>query len=257
MPTVTVLTNAYATVRIEPSLGGRIASLVVDSTELLVTGGAHDHPMLWGSFPMVPWAGRIRDGRFRFDGRAHDVPRNLAPHSIHGTGYVARWREHDDGSLRHDFGAEWPFGGHAVQRFALDDAGLTCTIEVHAHRPMPAAVGWHPWFRRPVDLTFAATHMYCRDGHGIVDGSLVATPPGPWDDCFTGVATAPQLRWPDGPTVTVTSSCDHWVVYDEPQHALCVEPQSGPPDEFNLRGTDVTTVRPGRPLVAWMRLSWR
>ena len=78
MPRVTVLANAEAAVRIEPALGGRIASLVVDGTELLVTGGPDDHPMLWGSFPMVPWAGRIREGRFRFDGREHST-RHMRP----------------------------------------------------------------------------------------------------------------------------------------------------------------------------------
>ena len=28
----------------------------------------------------------------------------------------------------------------------------------------------------------------------------------------------------------LTSTCDHWVVYTEPEHAICVEPQSGPPE---------------------------
>ena len=253
---MTVLTNDVAVARVEPALGGRLASLVVRGTELLVTGAAHDHPMMWGSFPMVPWAGRIRGARFSFDGREHELPANLAPHAIHGTGYVARWHELGDGTLRHDFDAAWPFGGYALQRFALDDRGLTCTLEVHAERPMPAMVGWHPWFRRPVELTFAAASMYRRDGDGIASVELITAPPGPWDDCFTGVDAPPQLTWPDGPTVTITSSCDHWVVYDEPSHALCVEPQSGPPDEFNLRGAQARIVRPGRPFVAWMRLSW-
>ena len=252
------LATSDAVVRVAPELGGRMASLIVDGVELLVTGTSDDHPMLWGSFPMVPWAGRVRRGRFRYDAMGHHLPRNLAPHSIHGTGYVAAWERVDDGSIRHDFGPDWPFGGHAIQRFALDDAGLTCTIEVHADRhPMPAMAGWHPWFRRPVELSFSADRMYARDDEGLPDGTLVAAPPGPWDDCFTGVATPPRLRWPGGPTVTMTSSCDHWVVYDQPRHAVCVEPQTGPPDEFNLRSGAMTTVAPGAPLVAWMRLTWR
>ena len=252
------LATADAIVRVAPELGGRIASLIVDGVELLVTGTADDHPMLWGSFPMVPWAGRVRQGRFRYDAMGHHLPRNLEPHSIHGTGYVAVWERLDDGSIRHGLRPDWPFGGHAIQRFALDDAGLTCAIEVHAERhPMPAMAGWHPWFRRPVELSFSADHMYGRDDDGVPDGTLVAVPPGPWDDCFTGVSAPPLLRWPGGPTVTITSSCDHWVVYDEPSHAVCVEPQTGPPDEFNLRGAAMTTVAPGAPLVAWMRLSWR
>ena len=34
---------------------------------------------------------------------------------------------------------------------------------------MPAQLGWHPWFRRPVSLTFAARSMYLRDDRGHSD----------------------------------------------------------------------------------------
>jgi aldose 1-epimerase len=49
------------------------------------------------------------------------------------------------------------------------------------------------------------------------------------------------------------------VVFTEPEHAVCVEPQTGPPDELNL-GPRV--VSPASPLVAratwrWERLSGR
>ena len=54
-----------------PEEGGRIAQLTVRGRDLLVPGRAGDHPMLWGSFPMVPWAGRLRHGRFRFAGHDH------------------------------------------------------------------------------------------------------------------------------------------------------------------------------------------
>lgn len=253
------LASARATALVDPVHGGRLASLRIDGFEVLVTGDASSHPMMWGSFPMVPWAGRVRHGRFRFGGADRVLPINLAPHSIHGTGYTARWDVGPGDELTHAFdGAVWPFRGHAVQRFELDETGLTCHLAVHAEgAPMPAMAGWHPWFRKPVELSFEAARMYRRDHEGMPDGSLVDVPTGPWDDCFDGVAVPPTLRWPDGPTLTVTSSCDHWVVYDQPADALCVEPQTGPPDEFNLRADDCTTATPGEPLRAWMRLSWR
>ena len=248
------LSTSRATAVIDPELGGRITSLTIDGTEVLVTGTSADNAMAWGCYPMVPWAGRVRRGRFRFDGLGHHLPVNLEPHAIHGTGFTARWQLLPDDSMLHRFPADWPFGGHALQRFEIDETGLMCRMEVHADRhPMPAMAGWHPWFRRPVSLSFSAEQMYQRDDDGIPDGALVSPPPPPWDDCFVGVRVPPQLSWPDGPTVTVTSNCDHWVVYDEPAHAICVEPQSGPPDEFNLRRH---VVQPGTPLTTWMRLSW-
>ena len=39
-------------------------------------------PIRWGAYPMAPWAGRIRDGRFTFRGRDVRLPLNLPPHAI-------------------------------------------------------------------------------------------------------------------------------------------------------------------------------
>jgi galactose mutarotase-like enzyme len=131
---------------------------------------------------------------------------------------------------------------------------------VHSdERPFPASLGWHPWFRRrlsrgaPVEISFAAREMYVRDADGIPTGERVPPPPGPWDDCFTQVAEPPSLLWPGALRVTLEASVDHWVVYDEPEHAVCVEPQTGPPDALNL---EPRIVAPERPLVATARLAW-
>lgn len=235
-------------VRIDERAGGRMASLQVQGHELLVTQSAD--PMGWGSYPMIPWAGRVRRGRFLFRGAEYQLPLNMAPHSIHGTCFTRPWDVNADGSLGIDLGPSWPFGGDATQRFDLNDSRLICTIEVRNDvRSMPVSIGWHPWFRRPVSLSFAARSMYLRDEDYIPSGQLIPPPPGPWDDCFTEVLAPPKLHWRGGPSLTLTSSCDHWVVYDQPSHALCVEPQTGPPDAFNLWPE---IVEPGHPMVATM-----
>ena len=95
----------------------------------------------------------------------------------------------------------------------------------------PAEIGWHPWFRKPDGLEFTPTAMYERDDVGVPTGALVEPTPGPWDDCF--VNTGPVVLRYDRPIaslVRIESDCDHWVVFDEPSDATCVEPQSGPPD---------------------------
>jgi galactose mutarotase-like enzyme len=80
---------------------------------------------------------------------------------------------------------------------------------------------------------------------------LVTPPPGPWDDCFTDLHGPPVLSFEGGPVLTIESSCEHLVVYDERVEAVCVEPQTAPPDAPNLAPT---VVEPGRPLVATMTL---
>lgn len=215
------------------------------------------HPMTWGSFAMVPWAGRVRNGSFRFDGNQYQLDLDLPPHAIHGTVYTQPWTVGDVGqtfvSLTCPLADHWPFGGAAAQRFELDDDRLSCTLSVTADQlAMPAQVGWHPWFRKPDSANVRFAKMYERDESGIPTGQLVDPPTGPWDDCFVQPLAPRELRY-DDLTVTVDSDCDHWVIYDEPSDATCVEPQSGPPDGFTLKPD---RLEPGETLTRWMTIGW-
>ena len=251
-----------ASCTVAPALGGRIASLTVHGNELLVTATpaqlAGEDPHGWGCFPMAPWAGRVRDGRFTFAGRQHRLPRNLAPHAIHGTVVGRAWdvaRTSETAvELEVGLGPAWPFAGRVTQRIELSADRLRCTLAVHAtDDEMPAELGWHPWFAKPTraELRFAA--MYQLDHSGIPTGALTEEiPAGPWDDCFVGPIRPPQLDVA-GVRVTISSDCDDWVVYDRPAHATCVEPQSGPPDAIN---SDPRPLAPGESLERWMEISW-
>jgi aldose 1-epimerase len=247
-------------VTIAPAEGGRLARIDVGGVELLVArGGQPGSALAWGSYPMVPWAGRIRDGRFRFRGRFHDLPLTLGPHAIHGVGFISAWQVvgHDDSSARLELtlprDARWPFGGVARQHVVVADGRVRLVLEVTAEdRAFPASIGWHPWFRKPSRLDFRPTAMYRRDEHHIAVDELVEVPPGPWDDCF--VNDRPVEIVVDGQAVRLTSDCTTWVVHDEPAHATCIEPQTAPPDAFNL-APDV--LEPGETLDAWYELTLR
>ena len=76
--------------------------------------------------------------------------------------------------------------------------------------------------------------MYRRDEFGVPTGALVEPTDGPWDDCFVDTGPVVLALRPRSRRRVTSSDCDHWVVFDEPADATCVEPQSGPPDGFNL-----------------------
>lgn len=248
---------------VSPDHGGRLASLTVGGHELLITD-AGDGAMQWGSYPMVPWAGRVRNGRFHFAGRDVELPQNLPPHSAHGVGFTSTWTVVDDRTIHCPLAPPWPFGGTATQRFDLDPAGLTTTLTVTAAEAMPVMVGWHPWFPKTLTgdddvdvaahLTFGPAMMYELDDVAIPTGQLVDQPEGPWDNCFTNVPGNPCISWPGVLEIELSSSCDHWVVYDQPAHALCVEPQSAAPDVFNRQPL---VLNAGEELSAWYRIAWR
>jgi aldose 1-epimerase len=244
---------------VRPEDGGRLGSLVVGGHELLVTGDPQG-PIHWGSYPMVPWAGRVRLGRFTFAGREHQLPIGMPPHAIHGVAYDRPWTVEGDDTIALELDARWPFRGRVRQRFSVSADALEVTMTLEADEPMPAVMGWHPWFRRvlaegaePVRLDVRPGEMLVRGPDGIPTGERVPPPPGPWDDAFTGLAADPALEWPGRLRLALASTCRWWVVYSMPEHAICVEPQSGPPDAFN--GTP-DVVEPGRPMTHSMRWSW-
>lgn len=245
-------------IRIEPSCGGRVASLVISGLELLV-GEAPD-PLAWGCYPMVPWAGRVRDGQFTWRDVPVKLPVRMPPHAIHGTVFDRPWRRAGGHRLEVDLGDEWPWQGTANSEFEMGEGWFQWKVKVFSRESvMPAMVGWHPWFKRQLadgscaTLAFHAEEMYRRDPEGIPSGIRVRPSSGPWDDCFTGVDFPPRIRWSNGLNLEVVSTCDHWVIFDEPEHSFCVEPQSGPPNAFNGNDFDVAT--PEKPFE--QRMTWR
>jgi aldose 1-epimerase len=260
-----VLEAGGVRLEIDPAAGGRMASLVVDGSELLARTGTG--PIYWGCYPMVPYAGRIRDGKFDFEGRTIELPRTLPPHAAHGTVLDRPWTVVDERTLSIDLGPDWPFAGRVTQGVELAADELRISLTLEADEPMPGAVGWHPWFRRrltgtdarpapasrPAVLQFDAARMFVRDASGIPTGELVEATPPPWDDCFTGLRTPPTLTWPDVLSLEISSTCNYWVVYDEPADTICVEPQTSPPDFVRI---DPVIVTPGEPLTATMTWRW-
>ncbi|MFM8688400.1 MAG: aldose 1-epimerase, partial [Acidimicrobiaceae bacterium] len=80
-----VLTSKNIRCTIDPKHGGRVSSLIAFGRELLITRNGETNLQKWGSYPMVPYAGRVRNGKFNFESKSHQLEINMAPHAIHGT----------------------------------------------------------------------------------------------------------------------------------------------------------------------------
>jgi aldose 1-epimerase len=258
-----LLESERARVEVDLERGGRIASLVVDGDELLVS---RDHPEAfepfgWGSFVMAPYAGRVRDARFTFGGVEHRLVPTDPPHAIHGTVVHRAWEPSGPGRLRCDLGPDWPWDGAVEQELRLDDDGLELRLVVRGAGPMPVSAGWHPWFLRELpggrraEVVAEPVAAFELVGPGLPSDRVVPAPPPPWDTPFTGMRRSPVVRWDQGPTVSLASSCDRWFVYDQLPHALCVEPQTARPDALEDE-TERAVVTAEAPLEAWMRLDW-
>ncbi|MEU6482149.1 aldose 1-epimerase [Streptomyces sp. NPDC047017] len=249
--------DAEATVR--PGNGGRIGGLRVAGHELLRQGDT------FGCFPMVPWCGRTRDGRFLDGATVHRMPLNSPPHAIHGTARDGVWRtaraSAGEAVITYDLVEPWPYPGRVTQAVTLTEDALTLTMSVETYdSSFPAQIGWHPWFRRNLDgrdaeLDFAPAWQEERGADHLPTGLRTDPKPGPWDDCFGmpgGVDVT--LTWPGLLELKVTSPEEWVVVYDEQDAAVCVEPQTGPPNGLNTQPRLVTPLEPLEATTTW---AWR
>lgn len=244
--------------RVDAAAGGRISALRICGEDLLVPRATD--PLAWGSYPMAPFAGRLREGRFLYGAHRHQLPLNMPPHAIHGTVFTRPWEWIADDTIETELGPDWPWPGRAEQRFRVAERRIEVSLAIHAaDHPFPASAGFHPWFRRtlgrgaPLRLAVKPGYRYACDGTGIPTGALVSPGEGPWDDTFTGFTENPAIEWPGVLRLDMGSDHAHWVIYDRPAHAVCVEPLTAPPNALNGAAH---LVRPGHPLRITMTLRW-
>ncbi|MER6020801.1 aldose 1-epimerase [Streptomyces anulatus] len=256
------LTVGEAELTVDPVHGCRISSLRIGGVELLRQGERY------GCFPMVPWCGRTGNGEFRNGDELLRLPLNSPPHAIHGTGRDTSWQpaftaadlEEGRAAFYYDLAEPWPYRGRVTQTFELTGESLTLGLAVETYGDsFPAQAGWHPWFHRTIDgvdaeLSFDAAWQEERGADHLPTGRRIDPLPGPWDDCFgmpDGVDV--KLTWPERLELTVKSRSEWVVVYDEQDEAVCVEPQSGPPNGLNTAPRLVTPIDPLEITTDW---SW-
>src|SRR6266550_1156134 len=158
MSLVVELRRSGAIARIDPADGGRIVSLVIAGGERILSKArakAHEPALYWGCYPMVPWAGRLGNGRIPTnDGEVRLEP-NLPPSAIHGLGFDKSWEilersERAVTMMCELRGLGWPFGGRAVHTVRMGVKSIELELGVGGYtKAGPAGLGWHPWFVRP------------------------------------------------------------------------------------------------------------
>ena len=199
---------------LDPAAGGTMAFFRLGETDILRTtlAGTSD-PRDSAAFPLVPFSGRISDGRFDFAGRTIVLPANMPPepHAIHGHGWHAAWdlskKSESHAVMRLEFPAgDWPWRYAAEQSFSLKRTGLQVemTLENLSDTAMPAGLGWHPYFPRgdaqitcPVSGYWPADGSPCTEPTGDFDLSSGKTVDSiDIDTAFRGTGAPAHLFWP-------------------------------------------------------------
>ncbi len=270
-----------------PQIGGCVASFQHAGIDVLRPASAHalaeGDPLGLAAFPLFPFSGRVDHGRFQFGGREVALAPNFPPepHAIHGQAWQNPWRIARVGAsaatiIYGHTGRGWPWRYRAEQRIVVDAEGLRLTLALtnESERPMPAGVGWHPYFPRRDALLSADVTAIWPSGEDMIPDAPVPLEadndirtPRPVrdlhvDNGFDAARGACTIEWPgEGLVLELESSAElgHLVVYT-PDEAdfFCVEPVSHAPNALNSALAPALTgqrvLEPGERLEAWVAL---
>jgi aldose 1-epimerase len=273
--------------QLDPADGGRIVSLIIGGVERILPKAlarAQEPALYWGCYPMVPWAGRLSNGRIPTKDGEVRLGANLPPSAIHGLGFDKPWeiaeRTETAVTVRCDLrGLGWPFGGHALQTLRLGADSLELELQVGGYtKAGPAGLGWHPWFTRPragdVEVRVDGSEVLVLDADlaptGEVrqvtsDEDLRSGPPlgdRRLDHVYVRTKGPALVRWPDLELrIEYEKSLQTVVVYTPPE-GVCVEPQTMWPNAPLLAAagvgdTGIRTLEPGDTLSASEAWTWR
>lgn len=244
-----VIRTPHQIMEFDPQLGGRVVSWRVDAREMLTRGG--DHPIEFGMYVMAPWAGRIRDNAIhsqQIDPSAepsvHSLAVNYSPWALHGAclgAPIDSWEMVSGDRLRMSQRISgWP--ATLLTEWRLDGWTAISTLTIEADCPVPALMGWHPWFPASLDgqrARWSLTGSMAVRNEAFPSGELHAWSGGHRvDDAFLVPDGEVTIDW-GSIALTIRNSDPWFVVYDERDDALCVEPQNGPPNAFEnpIRGS--------------------
>jgi len=247
------------TLRLNPELGGSVESFLQGNTPILrsaLPGPAS--PLNQAAYPLVPFSGRIDHGQFDFDGRSVTLPSNMPPepHAIHGQGWQSAWqvKSHHDhvATIVFDYsGSDWPWRYRAEQTFELSAGALNLTMRLQnlANTPMPAGLGWHPFFPKDDAQLTANVELIWPNGSDAISqppiysnevemlNSGIPVRDLALDNAFTATSAGTQMRWGRcSRTISLqaTDNLGHLIIYTPTEEDFfCVEPVSHAPNSLN------------------------
>ena len=288
--TLTLEAHGY-TLMLAPENGGCVTKLSKSNVDILrMSPDGEADPVELSAFPMVPFSGRIAGGRFSWAETEHVLTANFPPepHSIHGVAWQDRWNvvgmNSESTTLQYKYREnDWPWWFDATQAFTLHPWGLELNMAIHnrSHSPMPAGLGWHPYFPSKNALINCVTDSILVNGPDMIPQQRLPVSVEndlrrprrveslDLDNAYrvlpAGAERLPQqpeeylhvLTWPDR---TVTLQCSAVlstvVVYSPPGMGFfCVEPASHPPNAINSEPDNLHRLLPGDSLQARIALS--
>lgn len=269
---------------LKPALGGSIVSLTYQQRHILRPSPPNITDVRQSAyFPLVPVCNRIANAKFEFNGRVVKLTPNHYDQTdhFHGLGWKTPWtvKVYSETTAELEFyhpRSEWPWTFLSKQRFLLGSDSLRITLSVTNldRDPMPASLGFHPYFPRTA-LTQLVTGY---DGHWTTDktGDAMSWRPGPagrdyripaslegvntLDTTHSQFSGAAVISEAGRPTIMISASENLDKVHIFSPHDrnfFCVEPVMNHPAPFKNKKSGLYTLHPEETLSAWISISMK
>lgn len=240
---------------------------------------------------LAPWPGRVRGGRYTFQGQAHELPRNDkdGPNAIHGFLRARTWGGQQDGATAR-FATRVAAKDHAGYPFELDvlvgyellPGGLACAVVARNAGPGPApfGAGFHPYVlgdAATTPLRCPASQVVEFDGL-LPTGRVLDVPPEldfraarpigatRLNHCLTALAPDgdgfARVRYGDV-EVWMDKHVPYVVLYTgdalgpDGRRSLAIEPMTCATDAFNHPGWGLKVLQPGEAFAATWGIALR
>ncbi len=169
--------------------GGALRSYRVRGREVLDAFPAVQEPTGARGAVLLPWPNRLRDGRYTWDGRTHQLPINEPDRNtaLHGLVTDLQWTltqprpDEVSATCRLEARPGYPFALEVAVAYRLDEQGLSVTTTARnaGEAPAPVGIGHHPYLAAPgaptidgCELTVPAHQCLPPDERGIPTGAI-------------------------------------------------------------------------------------
>jgi aldose 1-epimerase len=250
--------------------GAHLARLSLDGEEVIKPsndgGQAHG-----GIAVLIPYAGRIRNGRYTFEGTSFKLPISRDGHAIHGFAKDARWKLVSEKTGSVTLGSRLRSAGYPgvldvriTYSVRPESFSTGCFVTNAGSRSCPFVAGFHPYFlaRSWRIVTTGRTYRYRLADKYFPTGerrpfSFAEVDPGTsLDDCFK-IAGAIRFE-AEGRTLVITRRRMPYLIVYNGKYAegtsVAIEPYTGLDDAYN-NGIGLIVLKPGESFSCGYKVS--
>ena len=222
----------------------------------IILPGDLDRPTWGGMAIMIPFANRVRNGEYEFEGVRYSLPRNREGHAIHGLVLNEEWNvtsiSENSVSLKHVLNHPgYPTELTSTVKYVLIEGGLDVEFVVKntGFRNAPLVVGAHPYLIATNDwrINTQGEVFICETVNKIPTGKLIPFNLNNiggrgFDDCF--LVNSDVILESQYSVIRITRQGMPYVqIFTGVPNAVAIEPMSGAPDAYH-NGMGLIIVKP-------------